>query len=77
MLHQSSNIPSTISAGSIFLELLGIAKCFLRTDDFIPRASDLLSRMIANGGNRAALPEQLKKDFSSLPKCLSKIWYNS
>ena len=49
----SSNIPSTISSGSIFSELLRIARCSLRTDDFIPRDSDLFSKMIAQGGNRA------------------------
>ena len=49
----SSNIPSTISSGSIFSELLRIARYSLRTDDFIPRDSDLFSKMIAQGGNRA------------------------
>ena len=49
----SSNIPSTISSGSIFSELLRIARCSLRTDDFITRDSDLFSKMIAQGGNRA------------------------
>ena len=49
----SSNIPSTISSGSIFSELLRIARCSLRTDDSIPRDSDLFSKMIAQGGNRA------------------------
>ena len=53
--HLSSNIPSTISSGSIFSELLWIARCPLRTYDFIPWASDLLSRMIVWGGNRTAL----------------------
>ena len=45
--HLSSNIPSTISSGSIFLELLWIARYPLRTYNFIPWASDFLSRMIA------------------------------
>ena len=31
MQHLSSNIPSTISPGSIFSELLSIARCSLRT----------------------------------------------
>ena len=71
----SSNTPSTISSGSIFVELLRIARCSLKIDDFIPRDSDLFSKMIAQGGNRVALPKELKKT-SSLPKCFSKIWYN-
>ena len=62
-----SNIPSTISSGSIFLELLRIVRCSLRTDDFIPRDSDLFSKMKALDGNRAALPKQLKKTFHRYP----------
>ena len=61
--HLSSNIQSTISSGSIFSELFWIARCPLRTYDFIPWASDLLSKMIASGGNRAALTKQLRKTF--------------
>ena len=52
-----SNIPFTISTGSIFSELLRIAGCSLRTDDLIPRDFDLFSKMKAQGGNRAALPK--------------------
>ena len=47
MPHLSSNIPSIIPSGSTFSELLWIARCPLRTFDFILWASDLLSRMIA------------------------------
>ena len=47
----------------MFSELLRIARCSLRTNDFILRDSDLFSKMIAQGGNRAALPKQLKKNF--------------
>ena len=61
--HLSSNIQSTVSSGCIFSELFWIARCPLRTYDFIPWASDLLSRMIASGGNRAALTKQLRKTF--------------
>ena len=53
----SSNVPSTICSGSIFSELFRIASCSLRTVDFIPRDSDLFSKMIAQGRNRAALPK--------------------
>ena len=68
----SGNIPSTISSGSIFSELLPIARCSLRTDDVIPRDSDLFSKMIAQGGNRAALPKQLKKTFHRYPNVFQK-----
>ena len=55
MPHLSSNIPSTIFYGSIFLELLLIARYTLRINDFIPTTSDFFSRMISQNGNRAAL----------------------
>ena len=59
----SSNMPSAVSSGSIFSELLPIARCSLRTDDFIPRYSNLFSKIIAQGGKRGALPKQLKNTF--------------
>ena len=68
----SSNILSTISSGSIFSELLWIARCSLITDDFIPRDSDLYSKMIAQDENRAALPKQLKKTFHRYPNVFQK-----
>ena len=68
----SGNIPSTISSGSIFSELLRIARCSLRTDDVIPRDSDFFSKMIAQGGNWAALPKQLKKTFHRYPNVYQK-----
>ena len=68
----SSNIPSTISSGSIFSELLGIARCCRRTDDAIPRDSDLFSKVIAQDGNRAALSKQLKKTFHLYPNVIQK-----
>ena len=64
----SSNILSTISSGSIFSELLWIARCSLITDDFIPRDS----KMIAQDENRAALPKQLKKTFHRYPNTFQK-----
>ena len=47
--------------GSIFSKLLRIVRCTLRINDFIPRASNLFSRMITQGGNRATLTKQHKK----------------
>ena len=63
----SSNIPSTIFYGSIFSELPKIARCNRRINDFIPRASDLFSRIIAQGGNSATLTKQSKKIFHRYP----------
>ena len=71
MPHMLSNILSTILYYSTFSELLRVAKCTRRINDFIPRTSDLFSRMIAEGGNRATLT---KKCLSSLPDCFSNIW---
>ena len=72
----SSNIPSTISSGSIFSGLPQIARFSLRTYDVIPRDSDLFLNMIAQGGNRAALPKQLKKTFHCCPNVFQKSGIN-
>ena len=73
MPHLSSNIPFTISSGSIFSELLRMAKCSLRTKNFIPRASDFFSRMIVQDGNRATLTKQLKRAFHRYPNVFQKF----
>ena len=73
MPHLSSNIPSTISSGSIFSELLRMAKCSLRTKHFIPRAFDLFSRMIVQDGNRATLTKQLRTAFHRYPNVFQKF----
>ena len=73
MPHLSSNIPSTISSGSIFSELLRMTRCSLKTENFIPRASDLLSRMIVQDGNRATLTKQLKTAFHRYPNIFQKF----
>ena len=48
MTDLSSNIPSTIVYGCISSEILQIARWALKMNDFISRASDLFSRMIAS-----------------------------
>ena len=53
MSHLSSNIPCTFFGGSILSERLQIARHTRKINYFIPRASDLFSRMIAKDGNRA------------------------
>ena len=73
MPHLSSNIPFTISSGSIFSELLRMAKCSLRTKNVIPRASDFFSRMIVQDGNRATLTKQLKRAFHRYPNVFQKF----
>ena len=73
MPHLSSNIPSTIPSGSIFSELLGMTRCCLRTKNFIPRASDLFSRMIVQDGKRATLTKQLKTAFHRYPNVFQRF----
>ena len=69
----SSNIPSTISSGSIFSELLRMARCSQKTKNLTPRASDLFSRMIVQDGNRATLTKQLKTAFHRYPNVFQKF----
>ena len=73
MPHLSTNIPSTISSGPIISELLRMTRCSLKTKHFLPRASDLLSRMIVQDGNRATLTKQLKAAFHRYPNIFQKI----
>ena len=73
MPYLSSNIPSTISSGSIFSELLGMARCSLKTKNFMTRASDLFSRMIVQDENRATLIKQLKTAFHRYPNVFQKF----
>ena len=73
MSHLSSNIPSLIFYGSIFLELLRVARYTRRTNDFIPRTYDLFVGMIAQGGNRATLTKQLKNAFYLVQNIFQKF----
>ena len=61
MLYRSSNVPSSIFYGSIFSEFLQIARCTLRLTKFIPKAPQLYTRMVTQGGNKASILRQLKK----------------
>ena len=44
-----SNIPSSIFYGSIFSEFLRIARWTLRLTDFVPKASQLYTRVVIQG----------------------------
>ena len=56
------NIPSSIFYSSIFSEFLRIARCTLRLTDFVPKASQLYTSMITQGGNKASIIQrQIKK----------------
>ena len=49
MPHFESNIPPAIFYCSIFLEFLHIARCTLKFENFLPRASEFYSRMLSQG----------------------------
>ena len=60
----SSNIPSLILYASIFSALLKIVQCTLRLTDFVPKASQLHTRMLTYGGNKTNVLQQIKKRHS-------------
>ena len=73
MPHLSSNIPSSIFYGSIFIEILRIARCTLLFDDFIPRLSELLLRMNSQGGDTKLIMKQIRKAFRRYPETFQKF----
>ena len=73
MPHLLGNISSTVSSRSIFSEFLRMARCSQKTKNFIPRASDLFSRMIVQDGNRATPTKQLKTAFHRYPNVFQKF----
>ena len=58
-------MPSPMFYGSIFSEFLRIAWCTLSLTDFMPKASQLYTRMVTQGGNKASMQSQIKK---TIPK---------
>ena len=72
MPYLSSNIPSSIFYGLIFSEFLLIASCTLRLADFVPKPSQLYTRMVTQVGNKASALRQKKKAFQRYPETFSK-----
>ena len=72
MPHVQSNIPATIFYGSIFSEFLRIARCTLKLHDFLPRAAELYSRMILQGGSTTSINKQILKGFQRYPDIFKK-----
>ena len=54
-----SNILSTIFYGSVFSEFLRIVRCLLKLEHFLPKASELSSRMLSQGVNQRCLDKQI------------------
>ena len=67
-----SDIPSSIFYGSIFSEFLQIARSTIRLTNFVPKASQLYTRMKTQGGNKASILSQIKKAFQRYSETLSK-----
>ena len=57
----SGNIPSHIFYGSIFSEFLRIARATLRYADFIPKAKELIKRMLQQGAKLSTILRQIDK----------------
>ena len=57
----TGNIPSHVFYGSVMSEFLRIARSTLFYVDFLPVASNLLKRMINQGGARDKLLQQISK----------------
>ena len=71
MPYLSSNIPSLIFYGLILSELLRIVQFTLRLTDFLPKPSQLYTRMVTHGGNKTNILRPIKKAFQGYPETLS------
>ena len=76
MQHFESNIPSMIFYGSIFSEFVRTARCTLKLEHFLPRASELYLRMLSQGENQSCINKQILKDFQRYPDILKKYGKN-
>ena len=72
MPHADSNIPSCIFYGSIFSEILRIARSTLMFEDLTPRVHELFSRMRKQGACDTFLKRQVIKCFQRFPVCFSR-----
>ena len=76
MPHFESNIQSTILHSSIISEFLRIAICTLKLDHFLPRASDLYSRMLSQWANQSYINKQIQKSLQRYLDVLKKYAKN-
>ena len=68
------NIPSIIFYSSKFSEFLRIARCTLKLEHFLPRASELYSRMLLQQANQSFNNKQILKGFQRYHPNVLKIW---
>ena len=69
----SGNIPSHVFYGSVMSEFLRIARSTLLYVDFLPVASNLLKRMINQGGAKDRLLQQISKAVRRHPDAFRKF----
>ena len=73
----SGNIPSHVFYGSIFSEYLRIARATLKYQDFLPKAKELLNRMINQGAVENILLKQINKLLDRHPDAFESFNVNS
>ena len=66
------NIPSSILYGARFSELQRIARSTLRLADSVPKASQIYTIMVTQGGNKTNILRQIKKYIPKYPKTFLK-----
>ena len=69
----SGNIPRHVFYGSVMSEFLRIARSTLLYVDFLPVASNLLKRMINQGGSKVKILQQISKAISRHPESFLKF----
>ena len=69
----SSNIPSFIFYGSIFSEILRIARCTLLFSDFKPKIQELFERMLNQGASKKSFIKQMSKAITRYPDTFLKF----
>ena len=71
-----SNIPSTIFYISTISKNFRKARCTLKLEHFLPRASELYSRMTSQGANQTCINKQILKSFQRCPDVLKQYGKN-
>ena len=73
MPHRDSNIPESIFYSALVGEFLRIARSTLLLQDFVPKAKELVERMLRQGGQRFTVAKYLKKIISKHHDCFHRF----
>ena len=73
----NGNIPSHVFYGSVFSEVLRIARATMKYLDFLPKAHDLVQRMQRQGASKPALFKQIDKMTNRHPDAVETYGVNS